>query len=58
MLKREAEYAELWEKNKTELEQNAQFLLEWLSILIEAESYRRKGYEQTIGLVRKILSQQ
>lgn len=49
------EYNETWIKGKSELRLDHKFLSAWLDALIEAESYRQKGYEQNIRMIKNLL---
>ena len=53
---KESEFDALWDRVKGSSNHDEKFLNDWISILLEAESYRRKGYEQKIMMIKKIIS--
>lgn len=55
LLQKELEFAQRWKQRVVPEGQRVQFLNEWLSVLLEAESYRQKGFTQNVGMVRKML---
>lgn len=54
---KEASYSQQWEANRRAIMQSKEFLEDWLSVAIEAGSFKKHGYEHKIGKIKKLIGE-
>ena len=54
---KEKSYLENWSQREYSIVNRQKILSEWLAVAVEANSYRQKGYEHTIGMIKSVLSE-
>ena len=55
--KKEQEFYDGWLAQEISISEIKNYLDNWLSIAIEADSYRKKGFSHTIGMIKKVLKE-
>ncbi len=55
---KEAAYSQHWETERQIITQPKEFLKDWLYCAVEADSYRKHGFEHKIGMIKKLIAEQ